>query len=187
MALITLVWGGSAYADNLHLCDVSTGCSASSLIGTTSTTAYVTGTAGSNETLFLAILTPLSGTGGNFSSTQDLWTALGVAPDQVFPTLASAISQEFGATGISALSFDAVAFEIGAWTGSVSSAQVIDPLPSGSAGTIYMGFLEDADGNLIAVTPWSSSLVNVPEPGTLALLAGGLIGLALLGRKALLA
>jgi hypothetical protein len=60
VAVMTLALGGTAYADDLHLCDVSTGCSSSSLIGIPSgtTTVYVTGKSVSNETLWLAILSP---------------------------------------------------------------------------------------------------------------------------------
>jgi hypothetical protein len=40
-----------------------------------------------------------------------------------------------------------------------------------------MAFTENANGKLGLVTPWSSSLVNTPEPSSLLLLGAGLLGL----------
>jgi hypothetical protein len=180
--LLSLAVANAAKADDIHLCDVSTGCSSGSLIATSSTTAYATGKSGVGETLFLAFLVPETNSSGNFNSTSNLWKALGESPSQVFPTLSSAISQLQGATGFVATSFNATDVEVGPWSGKAT----ID-LSGYSLGpnTIVMGFIEDSTGNLIAVTPWSSSLAvsSAPEPGSLSLLGIGLIGLAFVRRR----
>jgi len=149
--------------------------------------AWVFGTASSNETLFFAVLTPVSGGAGTFNgpvaSSTNLWAALGVSPTQVFPNFSSTASQEFGATGITAGSFNVSSFKVGAWTGSVSVGQSVT-LPNSPVGTIFMAYLVDSQGNLTAVSPWSSSLINVPEPSGLMLLGTGLLALgALAGRR----
>jgi hypothetical protein len=171
MCLLISTW---AKADNIHLCDVSTGCSSNNVIPMGGTTAYIVGNATGQE-LFLAILTPVSGTSGNWNSNNTtLWSVLGVKGGSTYPTLSSAISQELIVTGMSAKSFNVSDLNLGAlWTGNPQGIT----LPSGPIGTIYMAFTEDAKGSLGLVTPWSSSLVNTPEPSSLLLLGAGLLGL----------
>lgn len=184
---LSFAFAGAAKADNIHLCDVSTGCSASSVIpisGST-TTAFLSGNA-TGDALFLAILQPVADLTGNWNDNKTtLWSVLGVGNGSVFPNLASAISQESGATGIAALSFNVSDLSIGTWT---DNPQTVT-LPGGEpAGTIFMAFTEDANGNLLLVTPWSSSLVTTggttptPEPSSVMLLGAGLIGLLALKR-----
>ena len=178
-----MVCGSSpAKADNLHLCDVSAtvSCNAGSVIPTSSTTAFVFGTAGTGDTLNLAILNPLADGSGNFTSGTNLWTTLlGVnPPPQVFPNFASAVSQELGATGFTAGSFNASTLAIGNWTGTVTLGQTIT-LPNEPAGTIFIAYLTDP-GQVIAVSPWSSSLIATPEPSSFVLLGVGLLGIAAL-------
>jgi len=173
-ALLVLGLAGVAAADNLHLCDTGPGaCSNGSLVATNSSTLYATGSSSLGDELFLAILVPRTDGSGNFNSTQNLWTALGEAPNQVYPTLASAISQLQGATGFTAVSFSASDIDEGAWTGSATLS-----LPALGANTIIMAFTEDSHGNLSLVTPWSSSFATTPEPSTLLLLGTGLCALA---------
>jgi len=171
----------SARADNIHLCDINafTTCNAGTVIPTHSTTAYVFGTSNTSDTLHVAILAPQSGTaaGSNiFSSGTNLWTVLGEAPAQVFPTFASTLSQETGATGMVPGSFLVSDADFGNWTGSVNAGQLIT-LPNEPVGTIFIAFLENSSGQLQAVCPWSSSLINVatPEPSSLLLLGTGLL------------
>lgn len=193
LGILALCYSSPAKADNIHLCDINqfTTCNAGNAIpiflGTTQAWAF--GTANSSETLFIAVLTPVSNGSGNFNTTTNLWTALGITPNQMFPNLSSTQSQESLATGISAGSFNATAFSVGAWTGTATVGQSVT-LPGGtSVGTIYIAFLVDSSGNLVAVSPWSSALItvtNVPEPSSTMLLGVGLLALgAFAGRRLL--
>ncbi len=192
LAALSLFLTSAAKADNLHLCDINqwTTCNAGSVIPTSTTAAWVFGTSYTNDTLNLVILNPLANGSGNFTSGSNLWTVLGVSPSQVFPNFSSTVSQEQGATGFTAGSFNASALVIGNWTGTNTVGQSIT-LPVQPVGTIFMAFLTDAQGNLVAVTPWSSSLINVgpptstPEPSGIVLLGAGLLGIGLLRRRLL--
>jgi len=195
------VFSGTVKADNIHLCDVSTGCTSSSviLISGSTTSAYVSGNP-TDDALFLAILNPVTDLSGNWNNNKTtLWSVLGVSGGTVFPNLNSAISQESGATGISAMSFNVSDLNIGTWT---SSPQKVTLPGSEPTGTIFMAFTEDSNGSLELVTPWSSSLIttssgggggtgggtgggggtSVPEPSVALLLGVGLIGVVALKR-----
>ena len=178
-AVALLGFAGVAAADNLHLCDIGPGaCSNSALVATNATTLYATGSSNVGDELFLAILVPQTDNSGNFNSTTNLWTALGEGPNQVYPTLASAISQLQGATGFTATSFNVSDIDEGAWTGSATIS-----LPALGKNTVIMAFTEDKYGNLSLVTPWSSSFATTPEASTLLLLGVGVLGLAIATHK----
>lgn len=187
LAIVALCYSAPALADNIHLCDINqlTTCNAGSVIPVSwsTTQAWAFGTANSSETLYIAVLNPLSNGSGNFNSSTNLWAVLGVSPTQVFPNFASTASQELGATGIVAGSFNASSFLVGSWTGTVNVGQSVT-LPSSPTGTIFVAYLLDSNGNLVAVSPWSSGLINVPEPSNMMLLGTGLLALgALAGRR----
>lgn len=190
VAVIAIFYSASAKADNIHLCDINqfTSCNAGNAIqiGSGTTQTWVFGKQASGETLFIAELTPVAGTSGNFGSGGNLWAVLGISPTQVFPNFASTVSQEQLATGMTPGSFNATVLPGVAWTGSVNSGQSVT-LPAGTPiGTIFIAFLEDSNGNLIAVSPWSSSLINIPEPSSITMLGIGLLGLAALASRRLL-
>jgi hypothetical protein len=180
MLALCFLWGGVARADNLHLCDINAVCNSGSVISIQSSnlTDFANGkTYGAGATLYLLVLNPVSGTSGNWNG-GNLWNVVLGSSPQNYPTLASAISQEQIGTGMVVGSFNVSSISQGSWNGSATIT-----LPGGPIGTIYMLYVLDASGNLVAVTPWSSSLINVPEPSSFILLGAGLLALALASRK----
>jgi len=178
LAAMLLLIAGMAKADNIHLCPARSGCSANGVIPLAggATTAYLGGNPNRQE-LFLAILTPVTGSSGNWNNNRvSMWSVLGnsVAGGASFPTLSSAISQELFGTGLHAGSFNVKQLDLGTlWT---TNGQLVK-LPASPAGAIVVAFTKDSRGRVTWVTPWSSSLVRTPEPTSLLLLGAGLVGL----------
>jgi PEP-CTERM motif len=194
---LMVLGAGAAKADDIHLCATASACTgnAGSVQFTGSSTAFVFGKTiepTPNE-LYVVVMTPVADNSGNWNSTSSsLWSVLGEAPTQSFPILSSALCALEGGvgcnepvTGFTAQSFNVQDYLISAsWSSAADTSPVSFTLPgSPTAGDLYMAFMEDGNGNLAAVSPWSSSLLNVPEPGTLTLLGLGLIGLFALSRR----
>lgn len=186
---------GVAKADsqNLQLGCVSITCATGGSIITTATLAAgdvlsVTGNSTTDGEFFLAVYIPVGTSGGNFNSTNgssaEIWD-FGVLSS---PTdndtggndhnYGSSVSME-SLAGTAATAFNV--FDID--TGLVLSCPQGPPcttdftLPAGSypLGTILVGFVEDSNRNVIADTPWSESLIAIPEPSTLGMLGFGLL------------
>jgi hypothetical protein len=177
---LCLAYGGVARADNLHLCDINTVCNSGSVISiqSSTTTVFVNGTSYAGGRLYLLVLNPVAGTSGNWNG-GNLWNVVLGSSPQNYPTLASAISQEQIGTGMVVGSFNVSSIGQGSWNGSATIT-----LPGGQpTGTIYVAYVLDSSGHLVAVTPWSSSVINVPEPSSFVLLGAGLLTLALASRK----
>jgi PEP-CTERM motif len=173
---------GTAKADDIHLCNVSTGCSASSLQPFSGTQAFVTGNP-TGDAMFLLALIP-NHTASGVTSAAGLWSALGLSGGTQ-PNFSALFGQDAPFAGFTPTGFTFVVTSLGAWTGSGPFT-----IPSEPVGTVFMVYTTDGNGNVLLTSPFSSDLVitAAPEPSSVGLLAVGLLGLLVLaGRKRLTA
>ena len=192
-AVLAITFGaGAAKADDIHICATPAACTGnpSGLQPSGSTTAYIYGKtfAPTPDQLWVLQLAPVA-SGGNWSSNSvTVWSVLGetlnATFNDTFPNLNSALSQ-LSTVGFSGSGFQVQDFLINPnWTGAQDTNPTSFTLPGNpAAGDAYLVFVENSLDQVVAVSPWSSAVVFTPEPGTLLLLAIGLVGVFAFRRR----
>src|SRR6266849_8631514 len=197
LVAVCFVFAFAARADtqNIQLGCVSVTCVTNGSILTTQSLANaqldLTGNSNAAGELFIAIYVPVS-SGGNFTgpNSTTLWSVLepGVTPgnDHTYGSSLGVNPFANSTTGFFVSDYDTgVNFAAGCLTSVCTSATFTVP-GSFPVGTMFVGFTEDTSGNVVASTPWSESILAVPEPGTLTLLVSALIGFVLFSSRSLL-
>ena len=153
MLAFCLAVGGTAKADDIHLCATAAACTGNpgsvQFISGGATTAFVYGKVSSSppDTLWILVLTPAANNSnsGAWNSGTNLWNILGESPastfNVTFPNLNAAICNLEGGsgcgtpTGFSAQSFNVQDFQVGtSWTGAMDTSPNSFTLP-GTLGT----------------------------------------------------
>jgi len=198
LAAFCLIFASATKADtqNIQLGCVSVTCVSNGSILTTQTLTGaqldLTGNSNAAGELFIAIYVPVSTGGGvgNFigPNSLEVWSVLepGVTPGNDHSYGSTLGNDPFAnsVTGFVVSDFDTgINFASGCLT-SVCTSPTFTVPGNFPVGALFVGFTEDSKGNVVASTPWSESVLAVPEPSSLSMLGIGLVGLlALTGRK----
>ena len=195
LGVLSLVSAGSLMADDIHLCDNTTGCSNGAMTLTNSPNLYLFGTVSAGDDVYIAGLAPTTGAGADtFTSTNGFYSVVGnllgvtVSSNPSQPKFSDFDSNFTGAGGsASATGFDVTLYNLGMLSLSETTATLVNAtIPPGDA---VLAFTFNPNTNSVdSVSPNSSDfllgqVVNTPEPSNILSLGLGLCALVFFKRR----